>query len=1202
MASLAGSQIKDSYVSLLKLDGNTDSTAAGNGSNAVQIKTGDNDATPLYLNTDRLGIGGQPSAKLQVEESTHGADVQINMRSLNDSGTGRTTAIKFDPDARKMHFGEDFTNLVLDTSNVRVGIGNDSPESLLHVQGDTTAQVQLHNTSSGNAPKLLFDGLVGANPDYVLGSIRASWDTHTNIVSEIRFESGTDTTNKDDGVITFWTSSASSSVAERMRISPTGSTTIYGNQFIEGTDAFLQFHDTGETANAGAGIFTIKSDNDQLDFMGRADDASGNVNGISLLRTGVARFHQNVGIGGANSVASLDIIRTNDSAPHLSLQQSESSGTTYNILSDDAGSFSIREGADTRFIIDTNGRISINDSSSTKRLNVFDTDNAAGRFTRSTASATTGHLSDAFVVRGKTGGDMADGFGTMIAFEINDSANSDNSIGGCGMMRDGADNSGKFFIANNNAGTYSTNFYVDKTGNVSIGTDSVINSTIGSTSAKFLDVDGGSYMGIITLARTTTGNNNNLGSLQFVNKDNADSANNDADGELVSYITSTVATSDSNGGDDSGANLLFYTKPESGTIAKRFVIGSDGNITHYGSGATTFTIEAPTGGNDSAALYIEGGPTGSGGDAKILLKSQNGTENKNWWEFRADAGDDVYYIKNGNNDLWAFEHYETGGHFFPVTDSTHDIGKSDKKVKDVHADYVLSQGNQNHVANTMSSPYYRFDGENDQIDIADNVNLDLSDALSIECLFKTEAIDTYQELVNKADAAQAYSTPYRLNITNAGLLHGVIANGSSSNTAVTSSQLTAGQWYHAVFTADGSNLKLYLNGTLVDTESQSITPETQNGILTIGRWGDSGAEYYPLLGEMQKVRLYNKALTATEVKEMYSGASVPFKYKFGGEKIISSGDRVPSGSVGNWVFNGTSGGDRAWDSTLSAIKVTSGGSGTVTARGHLATSNLTTFKEGQIFEITAEVYIPSSNGTWTSLAVRQSDMGGGSTTVNDTVANVSTKDSWQSLKSTVTLGTDVTGSIEIDGDTTSGSGQIFYFRNISVQIKGCVAEYDGSGIASDKWFDKSGNDLHGTVSGATVENAPANDDGLVYEEGTWTPAFNASGSATVTENHYVRIGNWVRCQAKLDNIQSGGSSTAVIITGLPYAPKDNTSSGTVMHNEIDTQSTNNGIVPYINTSSEVYLYENIDDGAWLDLKWSQIVNNDDARITFDYMV
>jgi len=133
---------------------------------------------------------------------------------------------------------------------------------------------------------------------------------------------------------------------------------------------------------------------------------------------------------------------------------------------------SIRTNNTNRLTITSGGKISINDSSSTKRLNVFDTDNAAGRFTRSTASATTGHLSDALVVRGKTGGDMADGFGTMIAFEINDSANSDNSIGGCGMMRDGADNSGKFFIANNNAGTYAANFYVDKTGNVGIGTAS----------------------------------------------------------------------------------------------------------------------------------------------------------------------------------------------------------------------------------------------------------------------------------------------------------------------------------------------------------------------------------------------------------------------------------------------------------------------------------------------------------------------------------------------------------------------------------------------------------------------------------------------------------------------------------------------------------------------------------------------------------
>jgi hypothetical protein len=57
MATLENVTIASSYTSLLKLDGNTDSPVAASAGNAVQIKTGDNDATPLYLNTDRVGIG-----------------------------------------------------------------------------------------------------------------------------------------------------------------------------------------------------------------------------------------------------------------------------------------------------------------------------------------------------------------------------------------------------------------------------------------------------------------------------------------------------------------------------------------------------------------------------------------------------------------------------------------------------------------------------------------------------------------------------------------------------------------------------------------------------------------------------------------------------------------------------------------------------------------------------------------------------------------------------------------------------------------------------------------------------------------------------------------------------------------------------------------------------------------------------------------
>ena len=75
MASFTGNSIASSYTSLLKLDGNTDSTVAGDGSNAIQVKTGDNDATPLYLNTDRLGIGGQPRKTFEISGS--GAEAEL---------------------------------------------------------------------------------------------------------------------------------------------------------------------------------------------------------------------------------------------------------------------------------------------------------------------------------------------------------------------------------------------------------------------------------------------------------------------------------------------------------------------------------------------------------------------------------------------------------------------------------------------------------------------------------------------------------------------------------------------------------------------------------------------------------------------------------------------------------------------------------------------------------------------------------------------------------------------------------------------------------------------------------------------------------------------------------------------------------------------------------------------------------------------
>ena len=85
MATLTGKTIAATYTSLLKLEGDSGSTAAG-GSAAVQVKTGDDDATPLYLNTNRIGIGtAAPVNVLQVNHSA--ADNDNGIMIVNEATT-----------------------------------------------------------------------------------------------------------------------------------------------------------------------------------------------------------------------------------------------------------------------------------------------------------------------------------------------------------------------------------------------------------------------------------------------------------------------------------------------------------------------------------------------------------------------------------------------------------------------------------------------------------------------------------------------------------------------------------------------------------------------------------------------------------------------------------------------------------------------------------------------------------------------------------------------------------------------------------------------------------------------------------------------------------------------------------------------------------------------------------------------------------
>jgi len=107
---------------------------------------------------------------------------------------------------------------------------------------------------------------------------------------------------------------------------------------------------------------------------------------------------------------------------------------------------------------------------------------------------------------------------------------------------------------------------------------------------------------------------------------------------------------------------------------------------------------------------------------------------------------------------------------------------------------------------------------------------------------------------------------------------------------------------------------------------------------------------------------------------------------------------------------------------------------------------------------------------------------------------------------------------------------------------GAVAEYDGSTAGATKWGDKSGNALHGTVTGATLENTPY-DSGTEYEEGTWTPVYApasgdfASLTMDVFISSYIKIGNKVTITGGIRTdgaLDVGTGSGDLRISGLPF--------------------------------------------------------------------
>ena len=654
-----------------------------------------------------------------------------------------------------------------------------------------------------------------------------------------------------------------------------------------------------------------------------------------------------------------------------------------------------------------------------------------------------------------------------------------------------------------------------------------------------VDISGGTTITTVdntdTLTLVSTDADNNAGAYLNIYRNSASPADNDQLGQItftgrndnsqdVDYARIITQIRDASDGSELG-RLAINTMIAGGVYSRINIMPTE-TVFNDESADLDFRIESDA---DTHAFFLEGstGNIGVGTAPAVKMHLFSGTHGANLltqYTAENDSGTAKSVYTNLDPDDDSYRLYmASGGTGVKIKSDGVYIGSDGDE-------YVHSQNVPNITANSMSSPYYRFDGTDDVITVTEatqtpHLELGTSD-FSFEMLVRAEEWTSLTYLFGKFEDGNNYYAMYT--DSNDYLNFYAIDGGSGKINLVATATggLTNGQWAHIAVVADRSGSgQFYVNGTAIGTTTSTMSTDAveQNANFTIARLDTNYGKM-----EMSNLRYFNKALTATEVKELYSGASVPFKYK-GANQTASYTSDFTSGAdswanAGRATVTGNSDSVGGVNDTLKII------ADATTGASHYARRDSATATR-RAYRIKFDYYIPSGQtvdgfqfGLQTTLN-QFSATGSWQTNVSFEVNDLSSGDLFLYLSDG--------GSQTVTGDAEN---EYVALKNITVVPIGAVAEYDGSGAGEKVWGDKSGNDLHGTVSGATLENTPY-DSGTEYEEGSFTPTIS-SGITSVgyhtQAGFYTKIGNLVNVNLYI-RVSSGTSNTSsLVLDGLPY--------------------------------------------------------------------
>ncbi len=155
-----------------------------------------------------------------------------------------------------------------------------------------------------------------------------------------------------------------------------------------------------------------------------------------------------------------------------------------------------------------------------------------------------------------------------------------------------------------------------------------------------------------------------------------------------------------------------------------------------------------------------------------------------------------------------------------------------------------------------------FNGRSSRVNINDSASLHLTSGMTLEAWVSASSVPSFwQDVIYKEN--DIYFLEAGSGVTNHPPAVGATFFANGDQFLAGTSALNANTWTHLAATYDGATLRLYVNGLQVASQGigDSLTSSTQP--LQIG--GDAAFGQY-FKGTIDEVRIYNRALAATEIQ------------------------------------------------------------------------------------------------------------------------------------------------------------------------------------------------------------------------------------------------------------------------------------------------------------------------------------------------